>query len=197
MRAETAHTPEDNNQTAIVRIKTLRLPEDLSDEITRRARMKGVPDADYYRLLIERGLLLESVEAAMEKPLPPAYWGLYQGLLETRNILRSLGARTSVRCSIPLRWLGRSGARRCASTHSSPRCLPSSSASLTTSDPVDPPISIPARSLPEWDDRREPLLLFCGGACQVLERLVASPNRWLGLFGAKTRPRLSALKPPC
>jgi hypothetical protein len=72
--------------------KTLRLPVDVADEITRRARMKGVPDADYNRLLIERGLLLESVELAMEKPLPPAYWGLCEAVLETRNILRSLAA---------------------------------------------------------------------------------------------------------
>ena len=92
MLAETTHTPKDNDLTAIVRIKTLRLPDELSDEITRRARMKGVPDADYYRLLIERGLLLETVEMAMEKPLPPAYWGLCEAVLETRNILRSLAA---------------------------------------------------------------------------------------------------------
>ena len=42
--------------------------------------------------LIERGLLLESVELAMEKPTPPAYWGLCEAVLETRNILRSLAA---------------------------------------------------------------------------------------------------------
>ena len=75
-----------------MRHKTLRVPTDIADEITRRARMKGVPDADYYRLLIERGLLLESVELAMEKPIPPAYWGLCEAVLETRNILRSLAA---------------------------------------------------------------------------------------------------------
>ena len=75
-----------------MRHKTLRVPADVADEITRRARMKGVPDADYYRLLIERGLLLESVELAMEKPIPPAYWGLCEAVLETRNILRSLAA---------------------------------------------------------------------------------------------------------
>ena len=75
-----------------MRHKTLRVPADLADEITRRARVKGVPDADYYRLLIERGLLLESVELAMEKPIPPAYWGLCEAVLETRNILRSLAA---------------------------------------------------------------------------------------------------------
>jgi hypothetical protein len=75
-----------------MRHKTLRMPADLADEITRRARIKGVPDADYYRLLIERGLLLESVELAMEKPIPPAYWGLCEAVLETRNILRSLAA---------------------------------------------------------------------------------------------------------
>ena len=75
-----------------MRHKTLRLPVDVAEEITRRARIKGVPDTDYYRLLIERGLLLESVEAAMEKPLPPAYWGLCEAVLETRNILRSLAA---------------------------------------------------------------------------------------------------------
>ena len=28
----------------------------------------------------------------MEKPLPPAYWGLCEAVLETRNILRSLAA---------------------------------------------------------------------------------------------------------
>jgi len=75
-----------------MRVKTLRLTDELSEEITRRARMKGVPDADYYRLLIERGLLLESVELALEKPIPPAYWGLCEAVLETRNILRSLAA---------------------------------------------------------------------------------------------------------
>ena len=75
-----------------MRHKTLRVPADIADEITRRARMKGVPDADYYRLLIERGLLLESVELAMERPIPPAYWGLCEAVLETRNILRSLAA---------------------------------------------------------------------------------------------------------
>jgi len=68
------------------------MPTDVADEITRRARIKGVPDADYYRLLIERGLLLESVELAMEKPIPPAYWSLCEAVLETRNILRSLAA---------------------------------------------------------------------------------------------------------
>jgi hypothetical protein len=75
-----------------MRHKTLRPPVDVADEIARRARMKGVPDADYYRLLIERGSLLESVELAMDKPLPPAYWGLCEAVLETRNILRSLAA---------------------------------------------------------------------------------------------------------
>jgi hypothetical protein len=72
--------------------KTLRLPYELSEEITRRARIKGVPDADYTRLLIERGLLLEGVEMAMQSPIPPAYWGLCEAVLETRNILRSLAA---------------------------------------------------------------------------------------------------------
>jgi len=75
-----------------MRHKTLRVPADLAEEITRRARIRGVPDADYYRLLIERGLLLESVDMAMEKPIPPAYWGLCEAVLETRNILRSLAA---------------------------------------------------------------------------------------------------------
>lgn len=75
-----------------MRVKTLRLTNELSEEITRRARMKGVPDADYYRLLIERGLLLESVELARQTPIPPAYWGLCEAVLETRNILRSLAA---------------------------------------------------------------------------------------------------------
>lgn len=75
-----------------MRHKTLRMPADLAEEITRRARIKRGPDADYYRLLIERGLLLESVELAMEKPIPPAYWGLCEAVLETRNILRSLAA---------------------------------------------------------------------------------------------------------
>ena len=45
-----------------MRHETLRVPAELAEEITRRARIKGVPDADYYRLLIERGLLLESVD---------------------------------------------------------------------------------------------------------------------------------------
>jgi hypothetical protein len=75
-----------------MRHKTLRVPTGLAEEITRRARIKGVPDADYYRLLIERGLLLESVELAMGKPIPPAYWSLCEAVLETRNILRSLAA---------------------------------------------------------------------------------------------------------
>jgi hypothetical protein len=75
-----------------MRHKTLRVPVELAEEITRRARIKGVPDADYYRLLIERGLLLASVELAMQKPVPPAYWGLCEAVLETRNILRSLAA---------------------------------------------------------------------------------------------------------
>ena len=56
-----------------MRHKTIRVPADLADEITRRARIKGVPCADYYRLFIERGLLLESAEMAMEKPIPLAY----------------------------------------------------------------------------------------------------------------------------
>ena len=60
--------------------------------MTRRARIKGVPDADYDQLLIERGLLLESVELALNKPLPPAYWGFCEAVLETRNIIRSLAA---------------------------------------------------------------------------------------------------------
>jgi len=38
--------------------KALRLPTDLAEEVTQRARKRGVADADYYRLLIERGLLL-------------------------------------------------------------------------------------------------------------------------------------------
>jgi hypothetical protein len=75
-----------------MRVKTIRLTDQLSEEITRRARMKGVPDADYYRLLIERGLLLESIELARQTPIPPAYWGLCEAVLETRNILRSLAA---------------------------------------------------------------------------------------------------------
>src|SRR6478672_4826581 len=75
-----------------MRHKTVRVPTDVADEITRRARIKGVPDADYYRLLIERGLLLESVQMAMEKRIPPAYWSLCEAVLETRNILRSLAA---------------------------------------------------------------------------------------------------------
>ena len=72
--------------------KALRLPTDLADEVTQRARKRGVADADYYRLLIERGLLLESVEVAMQTPVPPAYWGLCEAVLETRNILRALAA---------------------------------------------------------------------------------------------------------
>ena len=75
-----------------MRHKTLRMPVEVAEEITRRARVKGVPDADYYRLLIERGLLLEGVELALEKPIPPAYWSLCEAVLETRNILRSLAA---------------------------------------------------------------------------------------------------------
>ena len=70
--------------------KALRLPTDLAEEVTQRARKRGI--ADYYRLLIERGLLLEGVEMAMQTPIPPAYWGLCEAVLETRNILRSLAA---------------------------------------------------------------------------------------------------------
>jgi len=72
--------------------KALRLPTDLAEELTQRARKRGVADADYYRLLIERGLLLEGVEMAMQRHIPPAYWGLCEAVLETRNILRSLAA---------------------------------------------------------------------------------------------------------
>jgi len=72
--------------------KALRLPTDLAEEVTQRARKRGVADADYYRLLIERGLLLEGVDMAMQTPIPPAYWGLCEAVLETRNILRSLAA---------------------------------------------------------------------------------------------------------
>jgi len=72
--------------------KALRLPTDLAEEVTQRARKRGVADADYYRLLIERGLLLEGVETALQTPIPPAYWGLCEAVLETRNILRSLAA---------------------------------------------------------------------------------------------------------
>ena len=73
-------------------VKTLRIANEVAAEISRRARIKGVPDADYYRLLIERGLLLEGVEMAMQTPIPPAWWGLCEAVLETRNILRSLAA---------------------------------------------------------------------------------------------------------
>ena len=72
--------------------KALRLPTDLAEEVTQRARKRGVPDADYYRLLIERGLFLEGVEMAMQARVPPAYWGLCEAVLETRNILRSIAA---------------------------------------------------------------------------------------------------------
>ena len=72
--------------------KALRLSADLAEEVTRRARKRGVPGAEYYRLLIERGRLLESVEMAIEKPIPPAYWGQCEAVLETRNILHSLAA---------------------------------------------------------------------------------------------------------
>jgi hypothetical protein len=72
--------------------KALRLPTSLAEEVSQRARKRGVADADYYRLLIERGLLMEGVEMAMQTPIPPAYWGLCEAVLETRNILRSLAA---------------------------------------------------------------------------------------------------------
>ena len=80
------------NYARPMRHKTLRLPHELSEEITRRSRIKGVPDADYTRLLIERGLLLEGMEMAMQTAIPPAWWGLCEAVLETRNILRSLAA---------------------------------------------------------------------------------------------------------
>ena len=72
--------------------KALRLPTHLAEEVTRQARKRGVADADYYRLLIERGLFLEGVEMAMQAPIPPAWWGLYEAVLETRNILRSIAS---------------------------------------------------------------------------------------------------------
>ena len=75
-----------------MRHKTLRLPYELSEEITRRARIKGVPDADYTRLLIERGLFLDDAEMAMQAPIPPVWWRLCEAVLETRNILRSLAS---------------------------------------------------------------------------------------------------------
>ena len=80
------------NYARPMRHKTLRLPHELSEEITRRARIKGVPDADYTRLLIERGLFLEGAEMAMQVPVPPAWWRLCEAVLETRNVLRSLAA---------------------------------------------------------------------------------------------------------
>lgn len=61
-----------HNHARPMRHKTLRLPGELSEEITRRARIKGVPDADYTRLLIERGLFLEDVETTLQAPIPPA-----------------------------------------------------------------------------------------------------------------------------
>ena len=72
--------------------KALRLSRDLAEEVTKRARKRGVPDADYYRLLIERGLLIETFQLVTENPIPPAYWALCEALLETRNILRALAA---------------------------------------------------------------------------------------------------------
>jgi hypothetical protein len=78
------------NHARPMKHKTLRLPDELSEEITRRARIKGVPDADYTRF--ERGLFLEGVEMAMQTSVPPAWWGLCEAVLETRNILRSLAA---------------------------------------------------------------------------------------------------------
>ena len=80
------------NHARPMRHKTLRLPYELSEEITRRARIKGVPDADYTRLLIERGLFLEDAEMAMQAPIPPAWWRLCEAVLETRNVLRSIAA---------------------------------------------------------------------------------------------------------
>jgi len=77
--------------------KALRLPTDLAEEVTQRARKRGVADADYYRLLIERGLLLEGVELAMQAPVPPAYWGLCEAVLRDPKHpavdRRSAGAR--------------------------------------------------------------------------------------------------------
>jgi hypothetical protein len=72
--------------------KALRLPTDLAEEVTKRARKRGVADADYCRLLIERGLFLEGAELAMQAPIPPAWWGLCEAVLETRNVLRSIAA---------------------------------------------------------------------------------------------------------
>ncbi len=81
-----------SNYARPMRHTTLRLPHELSEEISRRARIKGVPDADYTRLLIERGLFLEDAEMTMQAPVPPAWWGMCEAVLETRNILRSLAA---------------------------------------------------------------------------------------------------------
>jgi hypothetical protein len=72
--------------------KPLRLPDELSEEITRRARMKGVPDADCTRLFDRAGLLLESVKMVMQTPIPSVLSGLCEAEFEIQKLVRSLGA---------------------------------------------------------------------------------------------------------
>jgi len=71
--------------------KALRLPSDLAEEVTHEREKRGVADADYYRLLIERGLLLEAWKWRCRHH-PAGLLGLCEAVLETRNILRSLAA---------------------------------------------------------------------------------------------------------
>jgi len=70
-----------------LRHRTPRLPDELCDDTTRRTRIKGVPDAYYYGLLIVGGLLLEGVEKAMQTLISPAYWGSVRSDARDPNIL--------------------------------------------------------------------------------------------------------------
>ena len=54
---------------------------------------KGICHGDRAdRVVGKECLLVKGVEMAMQAPIPPAWWGLCEVVLETRNILRSLAA---------------------------------------------------------------------------------------------------------
>jgi hypothetical protein len=67
--------------------KALRLPDELSEEVSRRARIKGVPDTEVHPSIDRAGLLLESMKMAMEKPVPSAVAGLCEEVFEIRNLV--------------------------------------------------------------------------------------------------------------
>jgi hypothetical protein len=62
---------------------SLRLPDKLFGALTAEARRRGVPFPDFTRLVLERGLWLESTKGAMRESHAAAIY-------ETRNLLRRL-----------------------------------------------------------------------------------------------------------